>query len=146
MEPLKSKKPEGVKSSSNFVNKHVSDIFHQDLLNIYNQKVTKIRPIVGANGAGKTTLIKFQVKDYMEELAPDSNLFFFFDFKAITDNVDDFWFTFIGKILEQLFDEENEQYHIRDIIDKLPASKRKGKLFKIFKNKKIVENLIKLAS
>lgn len=146
MHPLKSTSDEGIKASSNFLNKDISEIFRQDILNVYNQKVTQIRPIIGANGAGKTTLIKFQVKDYMEELAPGSNLFFFFDFKAISENVEEFWFIFIGKIIEQLFDVNNESYPIRDVMEKLPAAKRKNKLFKIFKNKKIIDNLIKLSS
>jgi ABC-type Mn2+/Zn2+ transport system ATPase subunit len=53
-----------VKASQNFVGKSIIDIFREDLINVYNQKVSKIRPVVGANGAGKTTLLKFRVKAY----------------------------------------------------------------------------------
>jgi len=70
-------------------------------LSVYNQKITKIRPIVGANGAGKTTLLKFKMKEAVEEIAPDSNIVLFFDFKFVTDNIEEFWPIFIQNFISQ---------------------------------------------
>lgn len=102
--------------------------------------------MIGPNGAGKTTLLKFQVKEYLEQLSPEKNLFLFFDFKAATDNAEEFWHIFIDKLIDQLFNEEEEIYVIREFLDKIPKSKRKTKLFKLFKNKDLVEGITNLAS
>ena len=126
--------------------KLISEIFHQDLLNIYNHKITKIRPIIGPNGVGKTTLLKYHVKNYMEELAPELNLFLFFDFKAVTDNIKDFWPIFIQNLIDQLCNPEKQNFKIRDIIDKIPPPRKRLELIKIFKNKEIVDNILKLTS
>ena len=142
---LKSENLEGVKASQNFIGKTITDIFHQDILNIYNQKVTKIRPIIGANGAGKTTLLKFHVVDFLDELSPNANLVIFFDFKAVTDDIDEFWSIFIQKLIEQLVPEEGENI-ISKIINQLDPARRSFALLKIFKDKVIVDNLIKLSS
>lgn len=141
---LESKETEGVKASMNFVEKSVSDIFHQDIINIYNQKVSKIRPVVGANGAGKTTLLKYHVKDYLDEIASGSNIFLIFDFKAVTDNINEFWSIFVQNLLDQLM---NEQINvIKLLISKLDESKIRYELFRIFKNKNLIDNLLKLVS
>ena len=143
--PLRMSDPEGVKASQNFVGKLTSEIFHQDILNVYNQKITKIRPIIGANGSGKTTLLQFHVKDYLESLTPKFNIFLFFDFKAVTENIEDFWTIFVQNIIAQLVPEEGDNI-ISSLINKINPSKRRIELLKIFKNKAIVDNLLKLSS
>ena len=94
------KDQEGVKASQNFIDKYISEIFHQDLLNIFNQNVAKIRPVIGPNGGGKTTLLKFRVKKHLQDIAPFSNLFLFFDFKSVTDNINEFWSIFLQKFFQ----------------------------------------------
>jgi len=71
---------EGVKATENFIGNSTYEIFQKDILSVYNQKITKVRPVVGPNGTGKTTLFKFKVKEATNEIAPYSNIFFFFDF------------------------------------------------------------------
>ncbi len=135
-----------MKASQNFVGKNVSDIFQSDLISVNNQRITSIRPVIGPNGSGKTTLLKFQVRDYLEQLSPSKNLFLFFDFKAVTYDPNQFWYIFVQNLIDQLLNEEEDTYIIRDIIDKIPKAKRKSKLFKIFRNKNLVDNIINLAS
>ena len=64
------------------IGKTTVEVLQKDILSIYNQRITKIRPIIGANGAGKTTLLKFKIKHLTEEIAPDSSLFLVFDFRG----------------------------------------------------------------
>jgi len=133
-----------VKASQNFVGKSIIDIFREDLINVYNQKVSKIRPVVGANGAGKTTLLKFRVKAYLDELAPNSNILLFFDFKAITDDINKFWSVFVQHLLDQLVNEKKNV--INELINKIDKTKVRYELLKLFKNKTLVDHLLKLAS
>ena len=141
---LDSEDEDGVKASHNFIGKKISDIFHRDLLNIYNQKVAEIRPIVGANGAGKTTLLKFKAKEYTNEIAPHNNMFLSFDFKGVTDNLDEFWPIFMQKFIDQLMDEKTQI--LTNLINKTDSLRRQIKLTKIFKNPVLVDNLLKLIS
>lgn len=143
-DPIESKNNEGVKASQNFVGKSISDIFREDTLNIYNQKVSRIRPIIGPNGSGKTTLLKFHIKDYLNEIAPSANLFLFFDFKSVTENINQFWPIFIQILLDQLISEEKNL--ITELINKLDPSKIRVDLIKIFKNNVLIDNLLKLTS
>jgi len=134
---------EGVKASHNFIGKFTSDIFHEDLLNVFNQKLTKIRPVVGANGAGKTTLLKFEAKKHLLDIAPFSYLYLFFDFKSITEDIYEFWPIFLQNLIDQLVSKENI---IATLINKLSPDKRSYQLTKIFKNSKLIDNLLKLTS
>lgn len=142
---LRTSNNDGVKASQNFVGKITREIFHKDILSVYNHKIAKIRPIIGANGSGKTTLLQFHVKEFLESVAPTSNLFLFFDFKAVTDNVEDFWSIFVQNIISQLIPSDDENI-LSDLIKKLSTSKRRLELIKLFKNKIIVDNLLKLSS
>ena len=101
---LKSKTIEGIKANQYYIGKTIYEIFQKDIFNVFSQKITKIRPVIGANGAGKTTLLKFKVKEVVEEIAPDSNLFLFFDFKQVTENVDQFWTIFMQKLIFQIIE------------------------------------------
>ncbi len=139
-----SKDEEGVKASQNFIGKNVSDVFNRDLLNINSQKVAEIRPIVGANGAGKTTLLKFKAKDYTDEIAPYNNLFLFFDFKGVTDNLDEFWPIFMQKLIDQLTTEKTQI--LNSLINKIDSLRRQIELIRIFKNPDLVDNILKLIS
>ncbi|MFW9830095.1 MAG: helix-hairpin-helix domain-containing protein, partial [Candidatus Thorarchaeota archaeon] len=120
------------------------EIFQKDLLSVYNQRLTKIRPIIGANGAGKTTLLKFKIKEITEEITPDSNFYLFFDFKFVTDNLDEFWPIFMQNLISQLIDEE--QQFLVNLLNKLDSDKREIELMKNFKNPDLVNNTLKLIS
>ena len=115
-----------------------------DILNVFNQKITKIRPVVGANGAGKTTLLKFKMRDAVEEIAPDSNIFLFFDFKFVTDNLEEFWPIFIQNFITQLTNEEKPL--LSEILNTIDSTTREDVLFKTLKNPDLVNNVLKLIS
>ena len=51
------------------IGKTINKIFQKDILSVFSQKITKIRPVIGANGAGKTTLLKLRIKQLTEENA-----------------------------------------------------------------------------
>ncbi|MBD3213517.1 MAG: hypothetical protein GF311_12995 [Candidatus Lokiarchaeota archaeon] len=48
---LSSEDREGVRASENFYGKEISGIFRRDILNVYNQEIAKVTPIIGPNGA-----------------------------------------------------------------------------------------------
>ena len=79
LNPLSSDNNEGVKANLKYVNKDLSYIFHQDLLDVKNTGIARIRPVIGPNGIGKTTQLKFQVKDYLKEIEPEFNLYLFYE-------------------------------------------------------------------
>jgi len=135
---------EGIKATENFIGNTTYDIFQKDILNVYNQKITKVRPVVGPNGAGKTTLLKFKVKEATNEIAPYSNIFLFFDFKQITDKIDEFWPIFMQNLISQLAEEET--HILSELLDKMDPLKRDLELVKIFKNPVLIDNLLKLTS
>jgi len=141
---LSSEKVEGVKATDNFIGSTIYNIFQKDVLNVYNQKITKIRPIIGSNGAGKTTLLKFKVKEATNEIAPYSNIFLFFDFKDVTDKIDDFWPIFIQNLISQLTDKET--HILSGLLDKIDPLKRDIELMNVFKNTTLIDNLLKLIS
>ena len=141
---LSSEKVEGVKATDNFIGNTIYNIFQKDVLNVYNQKITKIRPIIGSNGAGKTTLLKFKVKEATNEIAPYSNIFLFFDFKDVTDKIDDFWPIFIQNLISQLTDKET--HILSGLLDKIDPLKRDIELMNVFKNTTLIDNLLKLIS
>lgn len=135
---------EGVKATENLIGNTIYNIFQKDILNVFNQKITKIRPIIGANGAGKTTLLKFKIKEAVEEIAPDSNIFLFFDFKQVTENIDQFWSIFMQKLISQIF--EDEKNFLQEILNKMDSSNREIELLRILKNPELVSNTLKLIS
>lgn len=135
---------EGVKASQNFIGKTVNEIFQKDLFNVYTQKISRIRPIIGANGAGKTTLLNFKIKKTLETIAPDSYIFLFFDFKYVTENVDQFWSIFMQKLISQL--NEDDDSILNEILSKMDPSTREIKLMKILMNPELVDNTLKLIS
>lgn len=126
------------------IGKTTYEIFQKDILNVFSQKITKIRPVIGANGAGKTTLLKFKIKELAEEIAPDSNIFLFFDFKFVTDNLEEFWPIFMQNLISQLTNEENP--FLFEILNKLDSDNREIELMKTFKNPDLVNNTLKLIS
>ncbi|MFX1504030.1 MAG: helix-hairpin-helix domain-containing protein, partial [Promethearchaeota archaeon] len=141
---LNSEKLEGVKATENFIGNTTYDIFQKDILSVYNQKITKIRPVIGPNGAGKTTLLKFKVKDAINEITPYYNLSLFFDFKQITDKIDEFWPIFMQNLVSQLIEEETQI--LPSLLEKMDSLKRDIELMNIFKNPVLIDNLIKLTS
>jgi len=142
LNPLNSDANEGVKANIKFINKDLSYIFHQDLLNVKNTGIAKIRPVIGPNGVGKTTQLKFQVKDYLKEIEPELSLYFFFDFKQMANTVDEFWVIFGERLIEQI----NKRNYLTKILENLDSLEQRSLMIKSFKNKDLVDNLIKLSS
>ena len=141
---LNSEEKEGVKATENFIGNSTYEIFQKDILSVYNQKITKVRPVVGSNGAGKTTLLKFKVKQAINEIAPYPNIFLFFDFKQITTKIDEFWPIFMQNLITQLTDEKTDI--LSELLDRMDPLKRDIDLIKIFKNPLLIDNLLKLTS
>jgi len=139
---LNSDKIEGVKANIKYLNKDLSFIFHQDLLNVKNTSIAKIRPVIGPNGVGKTTQLKYQVKDYLKEIEPENRIYFFFDFKRMANTVDEFWAIFGERLIEQI---ANKDYLMK-LINGLDSFEQKSLMIKSFKNKELAENLIELIS
>ena len=142
LNPLSSDNNEGVKANIKYLNKTLSSIFHQDLLNVKNTGLAKIRTVIGPNGVGKTTQLKFQVKDYLKEIEPDFSIYFFFDFKQMANTIEEFW-TIFG---ERLFEQINKRGYLSKILEDLDSLERRSLMIKSFKNKDLVDNLIKLSS
>jgi predicted flap endonuclease-1-like 5' DNA nuclease len=140
--PLTSEEPEGVKASTNFIGKQVTEIFRQDLLNVQNLKITTIRPVIGPNGAGKTTLLKFKVRERLNQISPNRNLYLFFDFKEITEDKDQFWDIFVQELISQLIDEENNI--LTELIENISSHRRRLELNQKFRNKQLIDHLLKL--
>ncbi|MHA1338192.1 MAG: hypothetical protein ACTSPW_21055, partial [Promethearchaeota archaeon] len=131
---------EGVKASQKFKDKDLSYIFHQDLLNVKNLEIAKIRPIIGPNGVGKTTQLSFQIRDYLKEIEPDNSIYLFFDFKRMADTEEEFWSIFGERLIEQI---EKRKYLLKVLKD-LDSFRQKSTLLQYIKNKYLVENLLKL--
>ncbi len=142
LNPLSSDKIEGVKANIKYLEKNLSYIFHQDLLNVKNIGLAKIRPVIGPNGVGKTTQLKFQVKDYLNEIEPDSSIYLFFDFKHMANTIEEFWAIFGEKLIEQI---RKRDYLIK-IIEDLDSFEQRSLMIRNFKNKKLVDNLVQLLS
>lgn len=77
LHPLNSDKIEGVKANIKYQNKPLAYIFHQDILNVKNTSIAKIRVIVGPNGVVETGQQKFQVKNYLQEIELQISMSFF---------------------------------------------------------------------
>ncbi len=142
LNPLNSDNIEGVKANVKFLNKDLSYIFHQDLLNVKNTGIAKIRPVIGPNGVGKTTQLKFQVKDYLKEIEPELYIYLFFDFKRMADNPDEFWAIFGERLIEQI----NKREYLVKIMKSLDSFEQNSIMLKSFRNKHLVDNLIQLSS
>jgi len=142
--PLRSEKKDGVKASSNFIGKNVTDIFRRDLLHVKNLGIATIRPVIGPNGAGKTTLLKFRVKERLNKIAPKKHFYLFFDFKEVTDDKDEFWSIFMQLFISQITDEEENI--LNTLISNISRHRRRFELSQRFKNKKLIDNLLKLTS
>lgn len=142
LNPLSSDKIEGVKANIKYLEKDLSYIFHQDLLDVKNIGLAKIRPVIGPNGVGKTTQLKFQVKDYLNEIEPDSSIYLFFDFKHMANTIEEFWAIFGEKLIEQI---RKRDYLIK-IIEDLDSFEQRSLMIRNFKNKKLVDNLVQLLS
>ncbi|MFW9873966.1 MAG: hypothetical protein ACFFG0_12740 [Candidatus Thorarchaeota archaeon] len=142
LNPLNSESREGVKANIKFLNRDLSYIFHQDLLNVNNTEIAKIRPVIGPSGVGKTTQLKFQVKDYLKEIEPDFSIYLFFDFKQMASTVDEFWAIFGERLIEQIY----KRGYLDKITKNLDSFEQKSLMLKSFKNKDLVDNLIKLSS
>lgn len=87
LHPLNSDKTKGVKATIKYQNKPLAYIFHQDILNVKNISIAKIRPIIGLNGVGKTTQLKFQATDYLQEIEPKFSISLFCYFKQMASTV-----------------------------------------------------------
>lgn len=111
---------------------------------MFSQKITKIRPVIGANGAGKTTLLKFKIQEAVMEIAPDSNIYLFFDFKQVTENIGQFWLIFMQKLISQII--EGEKPILQDILNRMDSSTREIDLIRILKNPELANNTLKLIS
>lgn len=140
--PLSSDNNEGVKANLKYVNKDLSYIFHQDLLDVKNTSIARIRPVIGPNGIGKTTQLKFQVKDYLKEIEPEFNIYLFFDFKQMASAVDEFWAIFGERLIEQII----KKGYLTKLTKNLDSFELRSLMIKSFKNKDLVDNLIKLMS
>ncbi|MEJ2251597.1 MAG: hypothetical protein P8Y97_18320 [Candidatus Lokiarchaeota archaeon] len=150
-EALNSEKREGVKAASNHLGLSISEVLRKDILNVYNQEITKIRPIIGPNGAGKTTLLKFIAKDISNQIAPNSNIYLFFDFKKVTDDIKEFWSIFMQKLILQITKREGENIEHNDsilssLLDSMDPAQRNVELMNTFKNPTLMNNLLKLNS
>ena len=142
LNPLSSDNNEGVKANLKYLNKDLSYIFHQDLLNVKNTGIARIRPVIGPNGVGKTTQLKFQVKDYLKEIEPEFNIYLFFDFKEMANTVDEFWAIFGERLIEQLI----KRGYLTKLTKDLDSFELRSLIIESFKNKDLVDNLIKLMS
>lgn len=142
LNPLNSESTEGVRANLKFVDKDLTYIFHQDLLNVKNTGIAKIRPVIGPNGVGKTTQLKFQVRDYLKEVEPEFSIYLFFDFKRMANTIDEFWAIFGERLIEQI----NKRNYLYKLTKNLDSFEQKSLLLKSFKNKALVDNLIKLLS
>ena len=142
LNPLSSDNNEGVKANLKYVNKDLSYIFHQDLLNVKNTGIARIRPVIGPNGVGKTTQLKFQIKDYLKEIEPEFNIYLFFDFKHMANTVDEFWAIFGERLIEQI----NKRGYLTKLAENFDSFELRSLMIKSFKNKDLVDNLIKLLS
>lgn len=142
LNPLSSDKFEGVKANIKYLEKDLSYIFHQDLLNVKNIGLAKIRPVIGPNGVGKTTQLKFQVKDYLNEIEPDSSIYLFFDFKQMANTIEEFWAIFGERLIEQI----RKRGYLIKIIEDLDSFEQRSLMIRNFKNKKLVDYLLQLLS
>ena len=142
LNPLSSDKIEGVKANTKYLEKDLSYIFHQDLLNVKNIGLAKIRAVIGPNGVGKTTQLKFQVKDYLNEIEPDSSIYLFFDFKHMANTIEEFWALFGERLIEQI----RKRGYLIKILEDLDSFEQRSLMIRSFKNKKLVDNLIQLLS
>ncbi len=142
LNPLSSDNNEGVKANLKYVNKDLSYIFHQDLLDVKNTGIARIRPVIGPNGIGKTTQLKFQVKDYLKEIEPEFYIYLFFDFKQMASAVDEFWAIFGERLIEQII----KKGYLTKLTKSLDSFELRSFMIKSFKNKDLVDNLIKLMS
>ncbi|MBD3213516.1 MAG: hypothetical protein GF311_12990 [Candidatus Lokiarchaeota archaeon] len=88
--------------------------------------------------------MKFIAKGITEEIAPNSNIYLYFDFKKVTDNLKDFWPIFLQRVIDQLT--EGKRSILSDLLDPLDSVQRDMKLMKIFRNPTLVNNLLKLNS
>ena len=142
LNPLNSESSEGIKANIKYIDKDLTYIFHTDLLNVKNTRIAKIRPVIGPNGVGKTTQLKFQVKDYLKEIEPEFSIYLFFDFKRMANTIDEFWAIFGERLIEQI----NKRDYLIKLTKNLDSFEQKSIMLKSFKNKMLVDNLIKLLS
>jgi len=84
------------------------------------------------------------MREAVEEIAPNSNIILFFDFKFVTDNLKEFWPIFIQKFISQLTNEEKPL--LSDILNTIDSATREDVLFKALKNPDLVNNVLKLIS
>ena len=84
------------------------------------------------------------MREAVEEIAPESNIILFFDFKSVTDNLEEFWPIFIQIFISQLTNEENP--FLSEILNTIEPTTREDVLFKTLKNPDLVNNVLKLIS
>ncbi len=84
------------------------------------------------------------MREVVEEIASGANIILYFDFKFVTDNLEEFWPIFIQNFLSQLTNEEKPL--LSEILNTIDSTTREDVLFKTLKNPDLVKNVLKLIS